>query len=131
MRFLMAMLAAAMLVTVGCSKTVSEDPKPAIQAAVEAYLKQQQNLMLANMTLEVKDVKVTGDKAEAEVQFRSKQGAGPTVAVRYALKRAGSGWQVESRLSTGGMGGSPHGGAETAPPAPSATPGESELKSSH
>lgn len=131
MRVLIACLAGSILLTGGCNKAGTTDPKPAIQAAIEAYLKQQQNLMLANMTLEVKDVKVTGDRAEADVQFRSKQSTGPAVDVRYALKRVGEGWQVESRLSTGGMGGSPHGGAGMSPPAPNPTPAESELKSSH
>ncbi len=131
MRVLIACLVGSILLAGGCNKAGSTDPKPAIQAAIEAYLKQRQNLMLANMTLEVKDVKVTGDKAEADVQFRSKEATGPSVSVRYALKRSGGGWQVESRLSTGGMGASPHGGAGMSPPAPNTTPAESELKSSH
>lgn len=126
MRLFIACLTGAILFLSGCSKAGSNDPKPAIQAAIEAHLKQQQNLMLANMTLEVNDVKVTGDRAEADVTFRSKESAGPTVSVRYALKRAGDRWQVESRLSTGGMGASPHGGAETAP-----APAETPLESSH
>ena len=129
MRVLIACLMGSILLAGGCNKGGSNDPKAAIQAAIEAHLKQRQNLMLANMTLEVQDVKVTGDKAEAEVKFRSKQSSDLVVGVRYKLKRAGDGWQVESSSPTGGMGTSPHGGAGA--PAPAGTPGESPLKSSH
>lgn len=129
MRFLTACLAGAIILSSGCNKAASDNPKAAIQAAIEAHLKQRQNLMLTNLTLEVQDVKVTGDKAEAEVKFRSKQSSDLVVGVRYMLKRAGDGWQVESSSPTGGMGAAPHGGADT--PAPAGTPDESPLKSSH
>ena len=131
MRVLIACLAGSILLAGGCNKAGSDNPKAAIQAAIEAHLKQRPNLMLANMTLEVQDVKVTGDTAEAEVKFRSKQSADLVVGVRYALKRAGDAWQVESSSPTGGMGATPHGGAGMSPPAPNTTPAESELKSSH
>ena len=133
MRFLTACLAGAIILSCGCNKAASDNPKAAIQSAIEAHLKQRQNLMLTNMTLEVQDVKVTGDKAEAEVKFRSKQSSDLVVGVRYMLKRAGDGWQVESSSPTGGMGAAPHGGAGTpAPaPAPTAAPAETPLKSSH
>ena len=129
MRFLIASLAGLILVMSGCKKGGDTDAKAAIQAAIEAYLKQRQNLMLANMTLEVQDVKVTGDTAQAEAKFRSKESADLVVGVRYTLKRAGDGWQVESSSPTGGMGTSPHGGAGASAPAPA--PAETPLKSSH
>lgn len=131
MRVLIACLVGSILLTGGCNKAGSNDPKAAIQAAIEAHLKQRQNLMLTNMTLEVQDVKVTGDTAQAEVKFRSKQSTDLVVGVRYMLKRAGDAWQVESSSPTGGMGASPHAGAGMSPPVPNTTPAESELKSSH
>lgn len=131
MRFLTACLAGATILLSGCNKAGSNDPKAAIQAAIEAHLKQRPNLTLTNMILEVQDVKVTGDTAQADVKFRSKQSADLVVGVRYTLKRAGDGWQVESSSPTGGMGALPHGGAGVSPPTPNATPAESELKSSH
>lgn len=79
--------------------------------------------MLVNMTLEVQDVKFTGDTAQADIQFRSKQSPNLVVAVRYMLRRVGDRWQVESSAPVSGMGASPHGGT----PAPTETP----LKSSH
>jgi hypothetical protein len=129
MRFLIACLAGSILLMSGCKKSGDTDAKAAIQAAIEAHLQQRPNLMLANMTLEVQDVKITGDTAQAEVRFRSKQSADLTVGVRYTLKRAGDRWQVESSSPTGGMGASPHGGAGAAAPAPA--PAETPLKSSH
>jgi len=129
MRFLVACLVGSILLASGCNKAGSDNPKAAVQAAIEAHLKQRPNLMLANMTLEVQDVKVTGDTAQAEVKFRSKQSTDLAVGVRYTLKRAGDGWQVESSSPTGGMGASPHGGAGT--PAPAGAPAETPLKSSH
>ncbi|MGH9649835.1 MAG: hypothetical protein ACRD3I_05125 [Terriglobales bacterium] len=129
MRVLIACLLGSILLAGGCNEAGSGDPKAAIQSAIEAHLKQRQNLMLANMTLEVQYVKVTGDTAQAEVKFRSKQSADLIVGVRYTLKRAGEGWQVESSSPTGGMGTSPHGGAGA--PATAPAPAESPLKSSH
>jgi hypothetical protein len=118
-----------LLLVVGCSRTAETQPKAAIQAAIEAHLQQRQNLVLANMTLEVQDVKFAGDKAEAEVKFRSKQSPNLSVGVRYLLRRAGDRWQVESSSPSSGMGASPHAGAVApASPAPPVEPG---LKPSH
>jgi hypothetical protein len=129
MRFLSICLLGLLLLVVGCSRTAETQSKAAIQAAIEAHLQQRQNLVLANMTLEVQDVKFAGDKAEAEVKFRSKQSPNLSVGVRYLLRRAGDRWQVESSSPSSGMGASPHGGAgPPAPPAPTAEPG---LKPSH
>ena len=131
MRVFIACLVGSILLAGGCNKGGSNDPKAAIQAAIEAHLKQRQNLMLANMTLEVQDVKVTGDTAQAEVKFRSKQSTDIAVGVRYNLKRAGDGWQVESSSPTEGMGATPHGTAG-APPTPAPAPAaDTPLKSSH
>ena len=127
MRVLIACLMGSILLAGGCNKGGSNDPKAAIQAAIEAHLKQRQNLMLANMTLEVQDVKFTGDTAQADVQFRSKQSPDLVVSVRYMLRRAGDRWQVESSAPLGGMGTPPHGGA----PAPAPAPADTPLKSSH
>jgi hypothetical protein len=122
MRFLSICLLGLLLV-VGCSRTAETQPKAAIQAAIEAHLQQRQNLVLANMTLEVQDVKFAGDKAEAEVKFRSKQSPNLSVGVRYLLRRAGDRWQVESSSPSSGMG-----AVAPASPAPPVEPG---LKPSH
>jgi hypothetical protein len=84
--------------------------------------------MMANLNLEVGEVKFSGDSAEAETKFRSKQSPDLAVGVHYKLKLAGDHWQVESSAPSGGMGGSPHGGAASVP-APAAA--ESPLKANH
>jgi hypothetical protein len=117
----------------GCSKADGPESKAAIQAAIEAHLQQRQNVMLTNMTLEVQDVKFSGETAEAQVNFRSKQAADLVVGVRYVLRRSGDTWKVESTSPTSGMGASPHGdmgaspdgegsGATPAPPADTPAP---------
>jgi hypothetical protein len=123
MRFLSICLLGLLVLIGGCSKTGGLQSKAAVQAAIEAHLQQRPNLMLANMTLEVQEVKFTGDTAQADVQFRSKQSPNLVVGVRYMLRRAGDRWQVESSAPLGGMGTPPHGGAPT--------PAETPLKSSH
>jgi len=127
MRFLSICLLGLLVFVGGCSKTGGLQSKAAVQTAIEAHLQQRPNLMLANMTLEVQDVKFTGDTAQADVQFRSKQSPNLVVGVRYMLRRAGDRWQVESSAPSGGMGAPPHGGA----PAPAPAPAETPLKSSH
>jgi hypothetical protein len=129
MRGLVACIAALGVVLAGCGKTREQQSKAAVQAAIEAYLQQRQNLMLANMTLEVQQVKFTGDTAQAEVKFRSKQAPALAMGVRYTLRRAGDRWQVESSSATTGMGTSPRSGGVQSPTPP--LPSGSELKSSH
>ena len=127
MRFLSICLLGLLVLVGGCSKTGGLQSKAAVQTAIEAHLQQRPNLMLANMTLEVQEVKFSGDTAQADVQFRSKQSPNLVVGVRYMLRRAGDRWQVESSAPIGGMGTPPHGGA----PAPTPAPAETPLKSSH
>jgi hypothetical protein len=123
MRFVLACLLGLGIVLTGCNRTKGPESKEAVQAAIEAHLAQRQNLMLANMTVEVQDVKFKGDTAEAQVNFRSKQASDLVVGVRYVLRRSGDTWKVESSSPTSGMGGashgsmgaSPHGQGEAAP----------------
>lgn len=127
MRVLVAGLAALGLILASCQKAGEADSKAEIHAAIESHLQQRPNVMLTNMTLEVQDIKRTGDTAEAEVKFRSKQQADLVVGVRYRLKKVGERWQVESSLPSGGMGMPPHGRPGETAPAPQNVP----LQSSH
>lgn len=127
MRGLVAGLVAWGLMLTGCQKAGEADSKVQIQAAIESHLQQRPNVMLANMTLEIQQVKLTGDAAEAEVQFRSKQQADLVVGVHYKLKKVGDRWQVESSSPSSGMGMSPHGGPGGTTPPPRNVP----LQSSH
>jgi hypothetical protein len=129
MRSLLAVVSAVFLFAAGCDRSRKLDTKEAVQAAIESHLQQRPNVMLANMTLEVDDVKFSGDTAEADAKFRSKQAPSLAVGVHYKLRKAGDKWQVESSTPSGGMGGSPHGGSAPMPPAPSSD--EVPLQSSH
>jgi hypothetical protein len=111
------------LVGSGCSRSGGTQSKEAVQAAIERYLQKQSNIALNNMTLEVQEVKYQGDRAEAEVKFRSKQAPDLAVGVHYVLRRAGEQWEVQSSSAASGMGGNPHAGAAgQAPPPPPSGP---------
>ncbi len=92
--------------------------KSAVREAIEAHLKQRPNLLMANMTMEVQEVKFNGDRAGALVKYQSKQAAEVSVLVRYVLRKAGNGWEVESSSPAGGAPMVPHGPSspEEAPP---------------
>jgi len=121
---------------VGCGRFWGHDSKSAIQAAIDAHLKQQPGLALANMSTEVEAVKFDGDKATAQVVFQSKEAPELKVEVRYTLRREGDHWEVESSTPMGGQGGNPHGpgvGAGQMPPQsmPTNPPGQVAPKASH
>ena len=115
MRFALVCLVGLGMVLAGCSRSNGPQSKEAVKAAIEAHLAQRKNVVLSNMTLEVQDVKFTGDTAEAQVNFRSKQASDLVVGVRYLLRRSGDTWKVESSSPTSGMGGAAHGGMGTNP----------------
>jgi len=129
MRVLIVGVLAILASASGCSHSARLQSKEAVQEAIESHLAQRQNLVLANMNMEVAEVKFAGATAEAEVKFRSKQSPHLVVGVHYKLRRMGDHWQVESSTPSSGMGVSPHGGgASTAPAHP---PSETPLQSSH
>jgi hypothetical protein len=107
-RAVLACLAGLALLSGGCNRMNS---KSAIQAAIEAHLKQRPGLALSNMTTDVQEVKFDGDKAAAQVTFQSKENPELKVEVRYVLRRDGDHWAVESSTPVGGMGTNPHSGA--------------------
>jgi hypothetical protein len=111
---LMALALAAMA---ACSKSGALQSKSAVQAAIEEHLKQKPNMMFQNMTVEVAEVKFSGDTAEAQAKFRSKQAPELVVGVHYMLRKAGDRWQVESSSPASGEGMHPHGGGTGARPA--------------
>ena len=129
MRALLVFFFIASLALSGCSGSKRVQSKETVQKAIEAYLAQRQNLMLANMNLEIAEVKFEGETATAEVMFRSKQNSSLAVNVHYKLKRRGDTWEVESTTPATGPGASPHGGVTT--PVPGSPHGDAPLESSH
>ena len=123
MRLLAICLAASVLICTGCSRADTLHSKEAVKAAIEAHLQQRADVMYGSLTLEVQDVKFSGDTALVQATFRSKSSPQIAVGVNYTLRRAGDHWEVDRSTPAGGMGASPHGAGSTAQPsAPAPTP---------
>jgi hypothetical protein len=130
MRAILIGIVAVACLTLMCSKG-DTGSKAAIREAIEAHLKQRSNLTMANMEIEVQDVKFSGDTADAQVKFRSKQSPNLVVGVNYKLRRVDGRWKVESSSTTSGMGMSPHSTSGAPATAPAPAPTETPLQSSH
>ena len=120
MRQLAICLAVLVLICTGCRRADTLHSKEAVKAAIEAHLQQRADVLSGSMTLEVQDVKFSGDTALAQATFRSKNSQQIAVGVNYTLHRAGDHWEVERSTPAGGMGVGPHGAGSTAQPSASA-----------
>lgn len=92
--FLATMLGTALLVTGGCkSKT---DNKNAIRDGVMKHIAGMQGLNVNNMTVTVTQANVHGDKAEANVDIRAKNGDpnAPPMQLVYQMQKQGEEWVV-------------------------------------
>ena len=115
-RFLVFILLAAAALAAACARQ-SIETKPAVEAALRAYLAQRPGLAMDKMDMEVKDVKFKGETAEADVVFRVKDGEGE-MAMRYTLRRQGDHWVVERGGQTGASGAEMPPGHPPVQPAP-------------
>ncbi len=129
MRFLLAVGVGLALVLFGCGKSTQSND--AIKAAIERHRQKQQNIAFNNMTMELQNVKYSGDQADADVKFRSKQAPDLAVSVHYKLQKSGASWEVVSSSSSSGIGGNPHGGAGGGMPMPPPTPSQAQPQPSH
>jgi uncharacterized protein YhdP len=102
-----------------------------VQEAIEEHLRQQSNVVLQNMTVEVGEVAFLGDTAEAQVTFRSKQAPTLAVGVEYKLRRSGNGWKVESTSSASMGGTNPHTNTATPTAPPPTNPTDVAPQPSH
>jgi len=116
MRVLAFLLTASMLAWNGCSRADNLHSKDAVKAAIEAHLQQRSNVVFSNMTLEVQDVKFSGDTAVAQATFHSKRSPEISVGVNYKLRRVGDRWVVDVSTPAAGMGATPHGAEGSAQP---------------
>jgi hypothetical protein len=107
MRSIVIGFVALALISSGCRRFTGRS-RSAVRTAIEQHLRDQPGLQMQNMTMEVKDVRFSGDTADAQVRFVSKESPGAFVVIRYQLRRDNGQWQVQStsRMETGG---SPHG----------------------
>jgi hypothetical protein len=124
MRFLVAGILGVALLCGACSKSGETAQEREVRAALESHLQKKGNLALNNMNMEIQNVKITGDTAEAQVRFQSKQKPELAVGIHYVLRRAGDHWEVESSSPVVGMGADSHQAAET-PSTPGGTPATS------
>jgi len=127
----MSLVVLGLAASAACHRLSGIHSKAAVQEAIEEHLKQQSNVVLQNMTVEVGDVTFNGDNAEAQVKFRSKQAPNLAVGMLYKLRRAGNGWQVESTSTAAMPGTSPHGNTPAPAPLPSANPTDIAPQPSH
>jgi hypothetical protein len=114
-----------------CHRLSGIHSKAAVQEAIEEHLKQQPNVVLQNMTVEVGEVTFNGDTAEAQVKFRSKEAPDLAVGMLYKLRRAGSRWQVESTSTATMPGTTAHGNTAGPMPPPSTNPADIGPQPSH
>jgi hypothetical protein len=101
--FLAALLGTLLLLTGACkSKTENND---AIRDAVVKHIAGMNGLNVNNMTIVVTQAAVNGDKAQASVDIRAKNGdpSAPPMQLSYDLQKQGSEWVVVKGLPTGGM----------------------------
>jgi hypothetical protein len=91
----------ALLLTsaVGCSRIGNQDA--AIERAIEEHLGQRADLAMDKMVLEMQQVTVAGDHAEAEVIFRTTMDPPARMTYHYELYREGGRWRVESGRPAG------------------------------
>ena len=97
--------------TAGCKKQVND--QDAIRAGIDKHLSGVAGLNMSVMDREVKQIFVNGDHANAQVEFRAKQGTA-TMQVNYTLDRQGGEWNVVT--SQPSMGQNPHSGMDMPPP---------------
>lgn len=90
------------LSTGGCGCKGVQSEQDSIRAAIQQHLSGNSTLNLSAMDYEIKNASIAGDRAQAQVEFRLKQG-GATMEVTYALARANGGWQILKSQPAGGQ----------------------------
>lgn len=88
---------------IGCRKQASSpDPRAAIQAALQDHVSHQSNLNLAAMDMNVENISVNGEHAQAHVQFRLRQN-NVSMEMLYDLEQHGGTWIVTHSQPAGGQ----------------------------
>lgn len=80
----------------------STSDQDAIRDAVQKHLASNSTLNMAAMDMNVAQTSVNGDQAQADVEFRLKQG-GTTMQMTYFLNRHAGGWLVTKSQPGGGQ----------------------------
>ena len=95
---------ALLLVSAGCSRNTSQSPaatddRQAIEAALTKYLNERGTINVSAMDVKIDDLKIAGDRADAQVLFRTKQGEGE-MRMNYVLLRQNNAWTVQAPART-------------------------------
>lgn len=117
---LTGLLAAVLVVPAGCKSEAHN--KDAIRDGVIKHLAGMNGLNVNNMTVTVTKATITGDKAQADVDIRAKNGdpTAPAMQLTYDLQKQGDEWVVLKGESKGGM---QHPAAGEMPPQGALPPG--------
>ena len=78
----------------GCSSTQKNNSDAAIRQAIEQHLAGRQGLANDQIVLDLKQVQIQGDKADADVIFHSRSDSNVQMTFHYQLTRDGQGWKV-------------------------------------
>jgi hypothetical protein len=92
--FTLSILCMAALLGLGCQRLMNQDA--AIQKAIRDHLTERSDLDMSKMVLEIRQVKVDGDKAQAEVVFRTTSDPPAQMSYHYELHREGGAWKVDT-----------------------------------
>ena len=90
-RWMIIFVCLVMMLAGGCKKARGD--QEAIRESVKQHLQTNQSLNLSAMDMSFQQIRVEGDKAEADVQFLLKQG-GVTMQMAYFLERHAGDWVV-------------------------------------
>lgn len=120
MRRICAAAAAAVCLLLMPSCGRREANETAVRRAIEQYLSARPNLNMQGMQMDIRTIKVSDEKAEADVAFRAKNDSAASMTMHYSLRRRGGRWEVEPRNP--GHGTLPPPGAEGGGPAQEALP---------
>jgi hypothetical protein len=86
----------------GCRHASVQNPQDTIRAALQQHLSQQGNLNLAAMDMNIENVTVNGNRAQAQVQFRLHEN-NVTMEMLYMLEEHGGSWIVTHSQPAGGQ----------------------------
>ncbi|SRR5579885_940030 len=106
----------------GCNARRTDNSTEAIRKAIEARLSGRQGLASDQIVMEMQDVQVKGDTAEADVVFHSRNDPRARMSFHYQLRKSGGTWEVQggrpSSDSSPHPGGAPQGeqGTQELPP---------------
>ena len=83
-------------VLASCGGQPDSGSNAAIQRAIEEHVASRPGLASDQLVMEVLEIQVSGDTAEAEVMFRSQADQAAMMAFHYQLRNEDNQWKVES-----------------------------------